>query len=182
VAAAVVFTLTTHVPLPGLDRLLGPQGAEETSRATDAGPGETADPTGSALLSGLGGTRAARLDTTGPDITGPSDPRRAPALDRPRRPVNSATTQGADDGGRPASSRSSAPAPTATPGPTTPATPATTHTPSRGTTSGNPHATAKSANSAARTEPQATRTANPKADAARTKSKPSAAPTAVPTS
>jgi hypothetical protein len=165
-AGAVVFTLTTHVPLPGLDRILSPRTGQDAARAT----GDSGSTGRSSLGAGL------TAGTPDPALTAPEAASNRVAVVRDVRASETST----------AATAGAARAPEAAPvSGTSPATPQATGTPNPHATSTkaaspNPHATAKAGNSSKRATPKATKTANPRAVAARTKPKPSGRPTATP--
>jgi hypothetical protein len=158
VAGAVAFTLTTHVPLPGLERILSPRtGSEAVNTPRDGGtPGMSSLDAGVSLGTANG-------------VAWTKQESAAPVAARARV----AATSGGSEGS--AQSSPTAPAPAAT----TPTAASNPHAEAKGASSSNPHATAKGANSSAR-KPQPTKSANPRAVAARTKSKPVGGPSSSP--
>jgi len=160
VAGAMAFTLMTHVPLPGLDRILSPRNDAGAEQPTHVGAAA-----GRSLL-GVG------LDVGSPKVT--TTAAHLPAVATIARTGVTAV-----------SSHLVATAPR---GSTTPVA-AATPTPAAGTprpraaaqgaNSANPRSTVKSSNSSRRSTPSSTKSANPRSVAARAKAKPSGEPTVV---
>ncbi len=170
VAGAVAFTLTTHVPLPGLDRILSPH------RSPEAGLTIRADRAAGSTLGvglGLGSDRSAASVTMRTSV---------PAVLSIARTGMAVAAESV-----PASDRSEASTPVAAPtAASTPDPPASTtghanpHASAKGANSGNAHAAAQGTNSSARATPRPTKSADPRATAAKTKAKPSGDPSKAP--
>ncbi len=167
VAVAVAFTLTTHVPLPGLDRILSPRTAPEVGRTATEGTATA----GRILVAGLPSAGTDRVRTPSA-VASPS----AATIEATRSTARKAQGRVAQSVRQPRATESAAPVPagpTATARPNPPAQ-AKTDTPA------NPHAVARGTNSSVRAAPQATKTANPTAEAARTKPRTSTVPQTKP--
>ena len=173
VAGAVVFTLTTHVPLPGLDRILPPRTESDAGRTTIGGTGTGVTP--GTLVAGLPAGSTGRLVSN--ETAAPRSESAAVAVAPP--PARERAAQVADIAVQPVPTRSAAPAPAPAAAPDATSQP-TPHPQAQGARTSNPHAEARQANSSVRATPRTTKTANPTAEAARTMPKPSARPTATP--
>lgn len=169
VAGAVAFTLTTHVPLPGLDRILSPRGGAEAGLTIRAVPTE-ADSLGfgrSLSLARRVASAASPAAATGHARTGASTsdqvarvPSRRTATTPQATAQPSATSepQGASQGA----------------GPSNP------HAVAKGANSGNPRAAAKGSNSSARATPGPGKSAQAHASTARAKAKQPGPPAGTP--
>jgi len=157
VAGAVAFTLTTQVPLPGLDRILSPGAGPDAS--------QTARDSARVGRSTLGaGLTAGSTDEIASGRTAVS---LAAGVARPG--VTRTASQVVGGPARPQQTTAAAPAADPTTSPPATANPdASAHN-----ANANPHAAAKSSNSSVRATPGTTKTPNPQAVAARAKPKPS---------
>ena len=162
VAGAVVFTLTTHVPLPGLDRIISPRTGPDASRTTTDGT----DTAGRALVAGLpaaGTSRVVSVASAARNAAGAVKASRPTARQRDDRLAHSAGQLRAPQSAAPAPAAPQATASTPPPGQAKKGDP-------------NPRAVAKGANSSVKAATRTTKTSNPKATAARTKPRPTVGP------
>lgn len=168
VAGAVVFTLTTHVPLPGLDRILSPRTGSDANRTITAGT----DPAGDALVAGLRPAAPVHRVVT----TAAASPRSTIAVEGVHAAAKKKASRVAVSVAQSRATGSPTPAPAATE-----ETPAGSNPRAHSqNASSNPHAVAKGSNFLGRATAATTKTANPKAAAARTYPHASATPTATP--
>jgi hypothetical protein len=180
VGTAVAIAMVTHVPLPGLGRLAPP--------ASDSAPGAARDATtdgGGALDAGLTArSSSGSIDGTAARLASRQEATEAArrtavegrAAEIAARPLSVATIRPAAQGAAGPSGSGSVQTPK--PQPTTSPT-VSNNPPSR--SNANPHATARSANSAARATPQTTaKTENPRATTAKSSRQSSSASPSTP--